>query len=101
MLEPASIARFSKGWQPMATHQNPGLKKFEGWFADVFTASAPGASFSFRFSGDMVGVFDIGGPEVGQLEWIIDGKPVQLKEISRAVLFITGLKLPTRSAPHL
>jgi lysophospholipase L1-like esterase len=79
MLEPARIARFSKGWQPMATHQNPGLKKFEGWFADVFTASAPGASFSFRFSGDMVGVFDIGGPEVGQLEWIIDGKPVQLK----------------------
>jgi hypothetical protein len=26
----------------------------------------------------MIGLFDIGGPEVGQLEWLIDGKPVKL-----------------------
>lgn len=80
MLEPAKVAHFSNGWQSVVTNQNANLKKFEGWFANVFTASAPGASFSFRFSGDMVGVFDIGGPEVGQLEWIIDGRPVRLKK---------------------
>jgi hypothetical protein len=30
----------------------------------------------------MFGLFDVGGPEVGQLEIEVDGKPVQLQEVS-------------------
>ena len=78
MVEPGRIAEDNNGWQAIDTDLNPNLKKFKGWFSEVYTASQPGASFSFRFKGDMVGVFDIGGPEAGQLEWIIDGRPVQL-----------------------
>lgn len=80
MVAPSAAASHSNGWQSVATSQNAGLKKFDSWFTDVFTASVPGASFSFRFKGDMIGVFDIGGPEAGQLEWTIDGKPVQLRK---------------------
>src|SRR5690606_40012769 len=36
----------------------------------------------FRFKGDMFGLFDIGGPEVGQLEFEIDGKNVSLQRQS-------------------
>ncbi|MCH5719503.1 SGNH/GDSL hydrolase family protein [Niabella hibiscisoli] len=78
MVAPIAIADQSKGWQSIAAAVNPHLQKFSGWFTNIYTASAPGASFRFRFKGDMIGVFDIGGPEVGQLEWIIDGKPVLL-----------------------
>ncbi|MES2653366.1 MAG: SGNH/GDSL hydrolase family protein [Bacteroidota bacterium] len=70
----------NKDWQLIATADHPNLKKFSPWFSAVLTANKPGASFSFRFKGDMVGVFDIGGPEVGQLEWTIDGKPVKLNK---------------------
>ncbi|MGE9310015.1 SGNH/GDSL hydrolase family protein [Niabella sp. CJ426] len=78
MVVPAHIADDNNGWQSIDTDLNSNLKKFKGWFSEVFTASQPGASFSFRFKGDMLGIFDIGGPEVGQLEWIIDGKPTHL-----------------------
>nr|WP_226904881.1 SGNH/GDSL hydrolase family protein [Pedobacter schmidteae] len=78
MLPPSAVAISVSGWQLMPTGTDPNLKKFSPWFSDVLMANKPGATFSFRFKGDMVGVFDIGGPEVGQLEWTIDGKPVKL-----------------------
>ncbi|MBB5439964.1 lysophospholipase L1-like esterase/uncharacterized protein (DUF2249 family) [Pedobacter sp. AK017] len=78
MVDPSALEGLDNAWQLMPTDANPNLKKFNPWFSSVFTASTPGATFSFRFKGDMLGVFDIGGPEAGQLEWIIDGKPVKI-----------------------
>lgn len=78
MVDPSAFQVLDNGWQLMPTGTNSNLKKFSPWFSNVLTASKPGATFSFRFKGDMLGVFDIGGPEVGQLEWIIDGKPIKL-----------------------
>src|SRR5690606_36684112 len=37
---------------------------------------------SYRFKGNMFGLFDIGGPETGQLEIAVDGKSVKLEEVS-------------------
>lgn len=78
MIVPSDLTILNTGWQLMPTENNPNLKKFSSWFSSVLTANTPGATFSFRFKGDMLGVFDIGGPEAGQLEWIIDGKPVKI-----------------------
>lgn len=78
MIDPSIFAAENQGWQLVSTAENPNLKKFNSWFSEVLSANKPGARFSFRFNGDMLGVFDIGGPEAGQLEWIIDGKPVKL-----------------------
>ncbi len=38
------------------------------------SAEKPGSAMSFDFYGTKVGVFDIGGPEMGQLEIYVDGK---------------------------
>jgi len=78
MVDPSTFPVTDKGWRVLPTDTDPNLKKFSPWFSNVLSANKPGATFSFRFKGDMLGVFDIGGPAVGQLEWIIDGKPVKL-----------------------
>lgn len=79
MYAPA-VAQFSKEWSKIELPQDAKLKQFAGWFPYVMTAEQPGASFSFRFKGSMFGFFDIGGPESGQLEVTVDGKPVKLKD---------------------
>lgn len=77
MYDPLQIATFSDGFKKTATDQLP-LKQFHSWFPYVMTAEQPGAAFTFHFTGTMFGIFDIGGPEVGQLEAIVDGKPMRL-----------------------
>nr|WP_295865075.1 SGNH/GDSL hydrolase family protein [uncultured Chitinophaga sp.] len=77
MYDPLQIAAFSSGFSKVATDQLP-LKQFQGWFPYVMTAEQPGASFTFHFTGTMFGIFDIGGPEMGQLEAVVDGKPMKL-----------------------
>ncbi|NII27365.1 SGNH/GDSL hydrolase family protein [Pseudoflavitalea sp. X16] len=75
-----SVAQFSKEFKKVSTAQDEKLKQFAGWFPYVMMAEQPGASFTFRFRGSMFGFFDIGGPESGQVEVRVDGKPVRVKE---------------------
>src|SRR5690606_4687006 len=55
------------------------LASFSGWFDTLMTADKPGATCTFYFEGDMFGIFDIGGPEVGQLSIWVDDRPVGVK----------------------
>ncbi|MCH5598405.1 hypothetical protein [Niabella ginsengisoli] len=41
-----------------------------------------GASLTFQFEGSAFGLFDIGGPEAGQIEIEIDGKHIRLTEVA-------------------
>lgn len=81
MYDPQEIAAFDKNWTKLVTKQSV-LKKFQGWFDTIMTADQPGASLTFFFEGDQFGIFDIGGPEVGQLSVWIDDKPVGVTMIS-------------------
>ena len=69
---------YSSGWQFINTDDVPALKQFAPWFKEVLSASASGETYTFTFRGSGFGIFDIGGPEVGQLEIVVDGKEVQL-----------------------
>ena len=69
---------YSAGWQLINTDDVPALKQFAPWFKEVLSASASGETYTFTFRGSGFGIFDIGGPEVGQLEIVVDGKVVQL-----------------------
>lgn len=75
MYAPLDIATFSKEWQ-----QTPPRQQFAAWFPYVMQASQPGASFTFRFRGTTFGIFDIGGPEAGQLSITADGHPVRISD---------------------
>lgn len=76
MSEPR-LANFKGDWQKIIPAKDSLLNQFAGWFSYVMKASQPGSSFSFKFKGKSFGFFDIGGPEVAQLEVYVDGKRAQ------------------------
>jgi len=71
-VDPLKLS-FSDDWKAVLPANSVSLKQFSPWFAKVLTAEKPGSSVRFKFSGTKVGLFDIGGPEVGQLEVYVDG----------------------------
>lgn len=73
MYDPQEIAGFGAGWKKTVP-----LQQFHPWFPYVMMAEQPGATFTFRFTGTLFGIFDIGGPEAGQLEAVVDGKVMKL-----------------------
>ncbi len=74
MYSPNTIANFSKGWETLNAEGHENLKVFAPWFTSVFKAVEPNAFLSFKFTGTAFGFFDIGGPEVGQIQVEIDGQ---------------------------
>jgi len=82
MLDPKSFATFSPEWEAVDPKTIESLNQFSGWFPYVMKAEKPGASVRFQFNGTMLGIFDIGGPEVGQIELELDGFKMNLEEKS-------------------
>jgi len=82
MIDPTNFASFDSQWERINPATSNDLKQFAGWFPYLMKAEKPGASFTFSFNGSMVGLFDIGGPEVGQLEIELDGKPLLMKQLN-------------------
>ncbi len=90
MANPSDVATFDKNWIQIQTSSSSDLKKISNWFDHVAFAEQPCAGLTFRFKGDMFGLFDIGGPEVGQLEFEIDGRKVFLqRQGSSELIFYT------------
>jgi len=73
-IDPEKDVEFSVDWMPIPIQDS--LEQFAVWFPQVMTAEKPGASGTIRFDGDAIGLFDIGGPEVGQLHLTLDGKEI-------------------------
>jgi len=80
MYMPTDIADFDTKWAVLPTKESK-LKAFNGWFDTMMVAGEEGARCSFTFEGDIFGLFDIGGPEVGQLEVWVDGHQVKLQKL--------------------
>lgn len=81
MYKPADICKEHGLWKDADITANAKLKQFAGWFPTVMTSGHPNSTLSFAFDGDMFGIFDIGGPEMGQLEIYVDGQMVRLKNV--------------------
>jgi len=79
MLSPIEVAKFSEGWRKEDTDA-AGFKNYKEWFPYLMIADKAGDTFSFTFQGSMFGFFDIGGPEAGQLDMLVDGKSVKLSK---------------------
>lgn len=82
MYAPIDIAQFSGQWEKLVPENGSTFSRFRPWFPYIMKSATPGASFTFNFEGSAFGIFDIGGPEVGQIEIEVDGKPTKLTEVS-------------------
>lgn len=76
MLSPNAV-QFGQGWTRMDLRTDSNLRKFASWFPFVMRADSAGVRCYFDFTGTCVGLFDIGGPEAGQLDVVVDGRPLQ------------------------
>ena len=83
MYDPVQIAGYDGNWKPVRTLDRSELAKFSGWFDTVLTSGRKESYFYFAFEGDMFGFFDIGGPEAGQLEILVDGELVKLEKCAK------------------
>jgi len=75
-FDPVGNVQFSADWRSVPMKDS--LEQFAGWFSHAMASEKPGAFGTIRFEGDAIGLFDIGGPEVGQLRLTLDGKVVSM-----------------------
>lgn len=71
---PPEAAGPESGWELTRTTGQPSLQGFAPWFPHLLRSVHPGARLHFRFRGTAFGIFDIGGPETGQLCINVDGQ---------------------------
>lgn len=81
MYLPKDIVVFDDKWNTLKTEETY-LSGFKDWFTNIETSEEKESSFSFKFEGDMFGIFDIGGPECGQIEIFVDGSPYKVRQVS-------------------
>jgi lysophospholipase L1-like esterase len=71
----------NSGYTAIECLKKPDFIQFSGWFEHVILVKE-GQSLNFEFKGNGFGLFDIGGPEAGALEFIIDNIPASFSKIS-------------------
>lgn len=79
MLAPQQSVNFSPEWERIDPATS-GFATYKTWFPYLMKAEKPGSNMSFTFNGSMFGFFDIGGPEAGQLNMLVDGSTIKLKK---------------------
>jgi lysophospholipase L1-like esterase len=73
-LVPLSQKMLQGSWRKLDSQQ--GLAKaFGNRLPVIWEGSTPGDKIHFRFKGTMVGLYDLMGPDGGQVVWTVDDKP--------------------------
>ena len=67
-----SCANLSSGWEKLDPAKNSVAKKFQKRFSEIFKANEPGESISFKFKGTAVEIYDLLGPDGGQVVIYLD-----------------------------
>jgi hypothetical protein len=88
---PLSRATLSAGWQKLDPKRENLAKTFGGRMAELWKAAKPGESITFKFKGTSAGVYDLLGPDCGQVRVKLDDKP----EVVRARIdpYCTGHRI--------
>ncbi len=74
-MVPVGKARLSAGWQRLDPATNNLAKRFHSQLSNLWKANAPGETISFRFQGTAVGIYDLLGPDCGQVVVNLDDRP--------------------------
>ncbi len=81
MCVPSQVCHKHGLWKDVDAARDSRMKQFADKFETVMTSGHPKSTISFGFDGDMFGIYDLGGPEMGQLEVYVDGQMVRLKKV--------------------
>ena len=76
---PLSQARLSPGWRRLDPQLDALAKSFGNRLPEVWKANNPGESLSFSFRGRAARIYDLVGPDCGQLTIALDDRPLVVK----------------------
>lgn len=66
-------AKLGEGWTKLETATNQLARMFSNRMPALYRASEPGTLLSFRFKGTAAAIYDLLGPDCGQLTVVVDG----------------------------
>lgn len=70
---PLDQAMLGEGWEKLDPATNDRAKSFGNRMPGLYRTEKPGTKLSFRFRGTAVGIYDLVGPDGGQLQVSVDG----------------------------
>lgn len=70
---PLDKAKLSAGWEKLDPTKNGEAKAFSSRMPSLFKASKAGETLTFKFKGTAANIYDLLGPDCGQLKVSIDG----------------------------
>ncbi len=76
---PLEQARLSSGWEKLDPAKDHLAKAFAPRLPALWRAAKPGQTLSFRFRGTNVRMYDLLGPDCGQLDVILDDNPAAVR----------------------
>jgi hypothetical protein len=74
-LAPLSRARLGAGWEKLEAPTNALARNFGNRLPELWKADQPGTSLTFRFRGTLAGIYDLLGPDCGQVTVTVDDRP--------------------------
>jgi len=78
-MRPLGDAKLSSGWKKLDAATDPQAKSFGNRFPELYQAAAPGESVTFQFRGTTVRIYDLVGPDCGQVSVVVDGQAPVVK----------------------
>jgi len=78
-MVPLSRAKLSAGWQRLDPKTDTMAKRFGGKLPEVWKAERPGESVRFRVRGSVVRIYDLVGPDCGQITIQVDDQPAYIR----------------------
>lgn len=73
ILVPLDRATLSTGWEKLDPETVDIAKRFHNRLPDLWRATAPGESITFKFKGTYAAIYDLVGPDCGQVTVQVDG----------------------------
>ena len=78
-MVPLSRAKLSSGWRQLDRGTDPMAKRFGNRLPEVWQADHPGESITFRVRGSAVRIYDLVGPDCGQISIQVDNQPAYVR----------------------
>ncbi len=94
-MVPLSKAKLSSGWRKLDPTTDPLARTFGNRLPELWAAKEPGESISVRFRGPTLRVYDLLGPDCGQVTIELDGNKTEVRP--RFDSFCTYHRLATLS----
>jgi len=74
-LIPLSAVQLSMGWQKLDPATDPRAKQFQKRLPELWKTNKPGETITLRFKGTALSIYDLLGPDCGQVSVQFDDRP--------------------------